>query len=170
MRRRSTDKRRLRLPDEYRRGLREAGKRAKDPAHRRVPLGTHTGGTPINQTQAFHERIDEALGNDQLRRNFRTALSGIQAKREGIFELDLRLRPYGKAGSMAVSLEAFRRYFAPDGPAWPYERQALVKLRPIAGNPGLGQHETTSRPPDGSQHSRSHQPLQRFRQVVRRHA
>jgi glutamate-ammonia-ligase adenylyltransferase len=52
----------------------------------------------------------------------------------------LQLRPYGKAGSMAVSLEAFRRYFAPDGPAWPYERQALVKLRPIAGNPGLGEH------------------------------
>jgi glutamate-ammonia-ligase adenylyltransferase len=64
----------------------------------------------------------------------------IQAKREGIFEVDLQLRPYGKAGSMAVSLEAFRRYFAPDGPAWAYERQALVKLRPIAGNPGLGQH------------------------------
>ena len=67
-------------------------------------------------------------------------LRAIQAKREGIFEIDLRLRPYGKAGSMAVSLEAFRRYFAPDGPAWAYERQALVKLRPIAGNPGLGQH------------------------------
>jgi glutamate-ammonia-ligase adenylyltransferase len=64
----------------------------------------------------------------------------IQAKREGIFEIDLRLRPYGKAGSMAVSLEAFRRYFSPDGPAWNYERQALVKLRSIAGDPGLGQH------------------------------
>jgi glutamate-ammonia-ligase adenylyltransferase len=58
---------------------------------------------------------------------------------EGIFEIDLQLRPYGRAGSLAVSLESFRRYFAPDGPAWAYERQALVKLRPIAGNVGLGQ-------------------------------
>jgi glutamate-ammonia-ligase adenylyltransferase len=69
-----------------------------------------------------------------------TFVSTIRARREGIFEVDLQLRPYGKAGSMAVSLEAFRRYFDPDGPAWAYERQALVKLRPIAGNPELGQH------------------------------
>ncbi|MBS0264917.1 MAG: glutamine synthetase adenylyltransferase, partial [Planctomycetes bacterium] len=58
----------------------------------------------------------------------------IRAHREGIFEIDLRLRPYGKAGSLAVSCEAFQNYFGPEGTAWPYERQALVKLRPIAGN------------------------------------
>jgi glutamate-ammonia-ligase adenylyltransferase len=62
----------------------------------------------------------------------------IRSRQEGIFELDLRLRPYGKAGSMAVSLDSFRRYFAPQGDAWPYERQALVKLRPIAGDPAFG--------------------------------
>ena len=62
----------------------------------------------------------------------------IRARREGIFEIDLQLRPYGKAGSLAVSLDAFRRYFAPSGPAWNYERQALVKLRPIAGDEALG--------------------------------
>ena len=39
---------------------------------------------------------------------------------------------------MAVSLEGFKRYFSPQGPAWAYERQALIKLRPIAGNPNLG--------------------------------
>jgi glutamate-ammonia-ligase adenylyltransferase len=62
----------------------------------------------------------------------------IRARREGIFEIDLQLRPYGKAGSLAVSLDAFRRYFAPAGPAWSYERQSLVKLRPIAGDEVLG--------------------------------
>lgn len=62
----------------------------------------------------------------------------IEAKQEGIFELDLRLRPYGKAGSLGVSLDSFRRYFAPGGDAWSYERQALVKLRPIAGDVKLG--------------------------------
>jgi glutamate-ammonia-ligase adenylyltransferase len=89
--------------------------------------GRTTGPQSIS-TSEFYERVVQDV------------LRAVQAKREGIFELDLQLRPYGKAGSMAVSLEAFRRYFAPDGPAWPYERQALVKLRPIAGNPGLGEH------------------------------
>ncbi len=69
----------------------------------------------------------------------------IQSKREGIFEVDLRLRPYGRAGSMAVSLDSFRRYFAMSGDAWPYERQALIKLRPIAGNAFLGQQLVTLR-------------------------
>jgi len=63
----------------------------------------------------------------------------IKAKRKGIFEVDLRLRPYGKAGSLAVSLETFRKYFSADGPAWPYERQALVKLRPVAGDAEFGE-------------------------------
>lgn len=68
----------------------------------------------------------------------RAVADTIQAKREGIFEVDLRLRPYGSAGNLAVSLQAFERYFAPDGAAWPYERQLLIKLRPIAGDPSLG--------------------------------
>ncbi|MGQ0634201.1 MAG: glutamine synthetase adenylyltransferase [Planctomycetaceae bacterium] len=69
----------------------------------------------------------------------------IRARREGIFEIDLRLRPYGRAGSLAVSLDALRAYFGPAGAAWPYERQALVKLRPIAGDPELGQRLVTLR-------------------------
>ena len=41
---------------------------------------------------------------------------------------------------MAVSLDSFRRYYAPEGAAWAYERQALVKLRPIAGDARLAEH------------------------------
>jgi glutamate-ammonia-ligase adenylyltransferase len=63
----------------------------------------------------------------------------IQARQEGTFHLDLQLRPYGKAGSLAVSLEAFKKYYTPDGPAWPYERQSLVKARPIVGDVGFGE-------------------------------
>jgi [glutamine synthetase] adenylyltransferase / [glutamine synthetase]-adenylyl-L-tyrosine phosphorylase len=65
-------------------------------------------------------------------------LETIRAKREGIFDIDLRLRPYGNAGSLAVPLTSFQRYFAPGGPAWDYERQALVKLRPLCGDATLG--------------------------------
>lgn len=38
---------------------------------------------------------------------------------------------------MAVSFDSFRHYYAPDGAAWAYERQALVKLRPITGDAKL---------------------------------
>jgi len=72
---------------------------------------------------------------DRLVTEFKGA---IWARREGIFEIDLDLRPYGNAGSLAVSLDSFRRYFAPGGPAWSYERQALIKLRAIAGNAAFG--------------------------------
>ena len=46
----------------------------------------------MNQTEAFHQRIDDALHNDQLRRNFRSALTGIQAKREAQFPDDMQLQ------------------------------------------------------------------------------
>jgi glutamate-ammonia-ligase adenylyltransferase len=60
--------------------------------------------------------------------------TGIAAPQDGIFHIDLRMRPFGQAGSGAVSLSDFEKYYAVDGPAWPYERQALVKFRCVAGN------------------------------------
>ncbi len=86
-----------------------------------------TTGPQVITTAEFFERLAQEF------------VQTIQARREGIFEIDLRLRPYGQAGSMAVALESFSRYFAPDGPAWDYERQALVKLRPVAGDAALGE-------------------------------
>ncbi len=82
------------------------------------------------------ERIETS---DFFERLVRSVVSTIHARQEGIFQIDLQLRPYGKSGSMAVSLEAFKRYYSQNGPAWAYERQALVKLRPIAGDRQLGE-------------------------------
>jgi glutamate-ammonia-ligase adenylyltransferase len=67
----------------------------------------------------------------------RSVDNSIQTRQEGIFHIDLRLRPYGKAGSLAVSFDSFKKYYASDGPAWAYERQALVKLRSITGDEKL---------------------------------
>ena len=61
----------------------------------------------------------------------------IVAKQDGLFHLDFRLRPYGAAGPLAATLASFQDYFSPSGPAWPFERQALVKLRAFAGDPAL---------------------------------
>jgi glutamate-ammonia-ligase adenylyltransferase len=62
----------------------------------------------------------------------------IEARQEGIFHIDLRLRPDGTKGPLAVSLDRFRSYYHPAGEAAPFERQALTKLRFVAGDPALG--------------------------------
>lgn len=72
-------------------------------------------------------------------------LGALRTRREGIFHVDLQLRPYGKAGTLAVSLAAFTKYFNPEGPAWAYERQALTRLRPIAGSQALGEQVSALR-------------------------
>ncbi len=65
-------------------------------------------------------------------------VSFIKAKKEGIFEIDLRLRPYGKDGPLACSLDTFCRYYGPGGDAHSYEKLALVRMRPVMGDPGFG--------------------------------
>ena len=62
----------------------------------------------------------------------------IRAKREGIFRLDLRLRPHGDSGPLACSLESFCRYYGLGGQAHSYERLALTRLRHIGGDTTLG--------------------------------
>ena len=62
----------------------------------------------------------------------------LKTQREGIFEIDLRLRPYGNAGAPATTLSTFNAYYSDDGPARQFERMALVKLRPVAGDAELG--------------------------------
>ena len=62
----------------------------------------------------------------------------IVARQSGIFEIDLRLRPHGAQGPLAASWEVFKAYYSADGQAADFERQALVKLRWVAGDAGLG--------------------------------
>lgn len=52
------------------------------------------------------------------------------------YRVDLRLRPSGKAGPMATSYDAAVHYYDTMGRTW--ERQAMVKARPIAGDLALG--------------------------------
>lgn len=63
----------------------------------------------------------------------------IVARRSGIFEIDLRLRPFGSHGPLATSVEAFHHYYSAEGQAAPFERQALIKLRWVAGDATLGE-------------------------------
>jgi [glutamine synthetase] adenylyltransferase / [glutamine synthetase]-adenylyl-L-tyrosine phosphorylase len=68
----------------------------------------------------------------------RALIALIAAREDGTFHLDLRLRPFGSGGPLSSPLGAVRDYYRPDGPAVPFERQALVKLRQVAGDAELG--------------------------------
>lgn len=52
-----------------------------------------------------------------------------------MYALDMRLRPSGNKGPLAVPLEGFRRYNASE--AWTWERMALTRARVVAGPPRL---------------------------------
>ncbi|MFP4244088.1 MAG: bifunctional [glutamate--ammonia ligase]-adenylyl-L-tyrosine phosphorylase/[glutamate--ammonia-ligase] adenylyltransferase [Ectothiorhodospira sp.] len=52
-----------------------------------------------------------------------------------LYEVDTRLRPSGAAGLLVVSLDAFEDYQRHS--AWTWEHQALVRARPVAGDPGI---------------------------------
>ncbi|MCC6573542.1 MAG: hypothetical protein IT462_07105 [Planctomycetes bacterium] len=53
-----------------------------------------------------------------------------------VFRVDTRLRPDGKRGPLARSIEATLAYYRSYGATW--ERQALIKARPVAGDIELG--------------------------------
>jgi len=51
------------------------------------------------------------------------------------FRVDLRLRPEGRSGGVILSLEGYRTYLEERAELW--ERQALIKARFCAGDPGV---------------------------------
>ena len=61
----------------------------------------------------------------------------MRTSRGRLYEVDTRLRPSGTQGLLVSSLPAWRRYHEHDARLW--ERQALIKLRPVAGDPALGE-------------------------------
>ena len=64
----------------------------------------------------------------------------VMTGKGALFDVDMRLRPFGDSGPIASSLTAFRRYFEQD--AWTWEYMALTRARVIAGDPDLGARVT----------------------------
>ncbi len=90
--------------------------------------GTTTGGSGSAITNAeYYQKLGELLIK---------AISETTAEGH-IFRIDMRLRPHGQAGPLTVGLDAAVEYYAEFGRAW--ERQALIKARPCAGDLALGQ-------------------------------
>ncbi len=60
-----------------------------------------------------------------------------------LYDIDPRLRPTGKSGSLATSLAEFERYFTSgEGALW--ERQALTKARTVYGSPAAEARATAA--------------------------
>lgn len=57
-----------------------------------------------------------------------------------LYEVDMRLRPSGRAGPVATSIASFERYHRDD--AWTWEHMALTRLRVMSGDASLGDRVT----------------------------
>ncbi|WP_107495835.1 glutamine-synthetase adenylyltransferase [Thalassobius sp. I31.1] len=92
--------------------------------------------------------VEESTGNAQgkralatrpyyarLTQAFITALTAPMAEGR-LYEVDMRLRPSGRSGPVATSIDAFESYQRDE--AWTWEHMALTRARVIAGNEELG--------------------------------
>ncbi|MCU0906832.1 MAG: glutamine-synthetase adenylyltransferase [Rhodobacteraceae bacterium] len=75
--------------------------------------------------RSYYARLTQALV---------TALSAPMAEGR-LYEVDMRLRPSGRQGPVATSLDAFRDYQMRE--AWTWEHLALTRARVLAGDPGV---------------------------------
>jgi glutamate-ammonia-ligase adenylyltransferase len=78
-------------------------------------------------TRAYFSRLTQGLV---------TALSAPMAEGR-LYEVDMRLRPSGRQGPVATSLQSFRLYQETE--AWTWEHLALTRARVMAGDPGLAE-------------------------------
>ena len=89
----------------------------------------YDGGAPGPEAQEVRSAYT------RLAQRFITNMSCMLAEGK-LYEVDTGLRPSGKQGTLVSSLEAFRRYHE-EGESSPWERQALLKCRFIAGERSL---------------------------------
>ncbi len=75
------------------------------------------------------------ISNEEYFTKLGRRLIGVidEATEEGfVFRVDMRLRPYGESGPLVMSFDAFEEYYQSQGREW--ERYAMVKVRPVAGD------------------------------------
>jgi len=73
-----------------------------------------------------HEEFFTRLGQSLINVIGNTTANGF------VFRVDMRLRPYGDSGALAVSFDAMEEYYQYQGREW--ERYAMIKARIIAGD------------------------------------
>jgi glutamate-ammonia-ligase adenylyltransferase len=86
--------------------------------------------TDVPQSEA-HRRYGSRLAETLI------AVLAEESSEGRCFRVDMRLRPEGRMGALARSYGAFREYYDRWVETW--ERQALIKARPVAGDRDLGE-------------------------------
>ncbi|MDN5864983.1 MAG: bifunctional [glutamate--ammonia ligase]-adenylyl-L-tyrosine phosphorylase/[glutamate--ammonia-ligase] adenylyltransferase [Gammaproteobacteria bacterium] len=76
--------------------------------------------------------LEQERDEQRLSRAVRRVTAGLESG----WHVDLRLRPFGRAGSLVMSFPAMEAYFQNHGREW--ERYAWIKARPVAGNRASG--------------------------------
>jgi glutamate-ammonia-ligase adenylyltransferase len=82
---------------------------------------------PVDPTDAESPALTSAT---------RVAAALMRICREAAWEVDAALRPEGKAGALVRTLSGHQAYYEQWASTW--EFQALLKMRPVAGDPDLG--------------------------------
>jgi glutamate-ammonia-ligase adenylyltransferase len=91
--------------------------------------------TGITRDGAVHQQISNHEYCVALSRRL-TNLIGGKGPDGQAFRVDLRLRPDGTQGQLALSLLSYEAYYARLGQTW--EKMALLRARPVAGDAQLG--------------------------------
>lgn len=86
-----------------------------------------TDGANAIENERFFVRLAQETGR----------LLSAQTEHGIVFRVDTMLRPFGSAGPMSISLDAAEEYYQTHGREW--ERYAMIKARPIAGDLALGE-------------------------------
>lgn len=91
------------------------------------PEGGETDGARALDNESFFVRLGQLL----IRLLGEVTVDGF------VYRVDMRLRPFGNSGRLALSFAAMEHYFQREGRDW--ERYAWIKARPIAGDIEAGE-------------------------------
>lgn len=80
-----------------------------------------------------------------------------------LYRVDMRLRPDGQSGPLAMSRQAYRNYYEERGELW--ERQMLLKARVVAGNKKVGERWLDDLEPFVHPKTLLFSPLENIRQI-----
>jgi glutamate-ammonia-ligase adenylyltransferase len=89
------------------------------------PMADESDGVKPLEAEAYANRVTQRLI---------AALSAPTAE-GGLYDVDMQLRPSGRAGPVAVRFSSLVPYYERD--AWTWERMAMTRLRPLAGDAKL---------------------------------
>ncbi|MGB0132432.1 bifunctional [glutamate--ammonia ligase]-adenylyl-L-tyrosine phosphorylase/[glutamate--ammonia-ligase] adenylyltransferase [Dokdonella sp.] len=87
--------------------------------------GTSDGARPLD-AEIWYSRVSQHL----------ISLLADRTPDGYVYRVDLRLRPFGNVGRVALSFAAMEQYYQREGRDW--ERYAWIKARPVAGDKAAG--------------------------------